>query len=135
MRSAGPRRPWGWRRPASRSGSPWIRSGLPQGLRRQGNAVPGASGAGAPVLCGPLGRGGRGGGGGRRLDLVRRGSDRACRRVYEGKVTPFPARLAPAPRSYAVRWAAAAVVVAAAGVSIWFAVDPIGPAAGFTKAR
>jgi len=54
----------------------------------------------------------------------------ACRRVYEGKVTPFPARLAPGPRSYAVRWAAAAVVVAAAGVSIWFAVDQYGGRSG-----
>ena len=56
----------------------------------------------------------------------------ACRRVYEGKVTPFPARPAPASarRSYAVRWAAAAVVVAAAGVSIWLAVDQYGVRSG-----
>jgi ferric-dicitrate binding protein FerR (iron transport regulator) len=56
----------------------------------------------------------------------------ACRRVYEGKVTPIQARPAalPARRSYAVRWAAAAVVVAAAGVSIWFAVDRYGARSG-----
>jgi hypothetical protein len=56
----------------------------------------------------------------------------ACRRVYEGKVTAMPARPAgtPARRSYTVRWAAAAVVVAAAGVSIWLAVDQFGARSG-----
>ena len=55
----------------------------------------------------------------------------ACRRVYEGKVTSIQARpAAPARRSYAVRWAAAAVVVAAAGVSIWIAVDQFGARSG-----
>ena len=56
----------------------------------------------------------------------------ACRRVFEGKVTPFRARpaAAPASRYYAARWAAAAVVVAAAGVSIWFAVDRSGARSG-----
>ena len=54
----------------------------------------------------------------------------ACRRVYEGKVTPIARPAAPARRSHAVRWAAAAVVVAAAGVSIWFAVDQFGTRSG-----
>ena len=55
----------------------------------------------------------------------------ACRHVYDGKVTPIQARKAtPAHRSYAVRWAAAAVVVAAAGVSIWFALDQSGARSG-----
>ncbi|HEV3201225.1 MAG TPA: FecR domain-containing protein [Bryobacteraceae bacterium] len=49
-----------------------------------------------------------------------------CRKFYEGKVLPMPAPR-PAKRvSYPVRWAAAAVVVAAAGVSIWIAIDQFG---------
>jgi hypothetical protein len=49
----------------------------------------------------------------------------ACRRIYEGRVT---AMNAPRPRPvtaarYPVRWATAAVVVAAAGLAVWIAVD------------
>lgn len=57
----------------------------------------------------------------------------ACRRVYEGKVVAFPAarpaQAAPR-RMYYPRWAAAAVVVAATGVSIWLAVDRYGTHTG-----
>ena len=50
----------------------------------------------------------------------------ACRQVYEGRVVAMP-RSAPARRvNYSVRWAAAAAVVAAAGLSVWFAVDQYG---------
>ncbi len=56
----------------------------------------------------------------------------ACRRVYEGRVKTMPA---PQPRTaaarYPVRWvAAAAVVVAAAGLSVWIAVDGHGVRTG-----
>jgi hypothetical protein len=56
----------------------------------------------------------------------------ACRRVYEGRVTAIPA---PQPRPaggwrYPVRWATAAVVVAAAGLAIWIAVDRQGMRTG-----
>ncbi|HYW44196.1 MAG TPA: FecR domain-containing protein [Bryobacteraceae bacterium] len=49
----------------------------------------------------------------------------ACRKVYEGKVVTMPA---PVSRRilHPVRWAAAAVVVVAAGMSIWIAVDQYG---------
>jgi len=57
----------------------------------------------------------------------------ACRRVYEGKVVAFPAarpaQTAPR-RMYCARWAAAAVVVAATGVSVWLAVDRYGTHTG-----
>jgi len=54
-----------------------------------------------------------------------------CRRVYEGRVTVMPApRRAPARTSYTLRWAVAAVVVATAGVSIWFAIDQYGTHTG-----
>jgi hypothetical protein len=56
----------------------------------------------------------------------------ACRRVYEGRVTAMPTpqpRPATGPR-YPVRWAAAAVVVAAAGLSIWIALDRQGNSTG-----
>lgn len=45
----------------------------------------------------------------------------ACRRVYEGRVVAMPASKPGSARAtrYPVRWAAAAVVVAAAGLSIW----------------
>jgi len=57
----------------------------------------------------------------------------ACRHVYEGKVVAFPAPRAvktavrPRPMMY---WAAAAVVVAAAGLSVWIAVDQYGGRTG-----
>jgi hypothetical protein len=56
----------------------------------------------------------------------------ACRRIYEGRVT---AMSVPRPRPstaahYPVRWAVAAVVVAAAGLSIWVALDRQGVRTG-----
>ncbi len=54
----------------------------------------------------------------------------ACRHVFEGKVVAFPAPR-PARRTvHTVRWAVAAVVVAAAGLSIWVAVDQFGGRTG-----
>ncbi len=50
----------------------------------------------------------------------------ACRKVYEGKVTAMPAARAARRPNYTVRWAAAAVVVAAAGLSVWVALDQFG---------
>jgi hypothetical protein len=47
-----------------------------------------------------------------------------CRRIYEGRVVSMP--VAQAVRRPYTRWAAAAVVVAAAGISVWFAVDQYG---------
>jgi len=58
----------------------------------------------------------------------------ACRHVFEGKVVTFPAPgpgSTPARRTvHTVRWAVAAVVVAAAGLSIWVAVDQFGAHTG-----
>jgi hypothetical protein len=57
----------------------------------------------------------------------------ACRRVYEGKVMTFPGlRIARAPRAmpYAMRWAAAAVVVAAAGLTVWVVAGRFGGGSG-----
>ncbi len=56
----------------------------------------------------------------------------SCRHVYEGRVTVMPApRPVPArPYGHPVRWAVAAVLVATAGVSIWFAVDQNGVRTG-----
>ena len=54
----------------------------------------------------------------------------ACRKVYEGRVVEMPAPQAARRTNYSVRWAAAAVVVAAAGLSIWFAVDQYGTHTG-----
>ncbi|HXK02763.1 MAG TPA: FecR domain-containing protein [Verrucomicrobiae bacterium] len=54
----------------------------------------------------------------------------ACRKVYEGKVVTMPVA---APRRRAnptVRWAIAAAVVAAAGLSVWVAVDQYGNRTG-----
>jgi hypothetical protein len=50
----------------------------------------------------------------------------ACRRVYEGRVVSMPAPAAPRRVNYTARWAVAATVVAAAGLSVWFAVDQFG---------
>jgi hypothetical protein len=54
----------------------------------------------------------------------------ACRRVYEGRVVAMPAPAAPRRVNYTARWAVAATVVAAAGLSIWFAVDQYGNRTG-----
>jgi ferric-dicitrate binding protein FerR (iron transport regulator) len=53
----------------------------------------------------------------------------ACRRVYEGRVVSMPAAPAAKPRPN-YKWAAAAVIVAAAGVSIWVAYDRYGGRTG-----
>jgi hypothetical protein len=47
----------------------------------------------------------------------------ACRRVYEGRVVSMPAPAAPHRVNYTARWAVAATVVVAAGLSVWFALD------------
>jgi hypothetical protein len=54
----------------------------------------------------------------------------ACRHVFEGKVVAFPAPRAARRTVHTVRWAVAAVVVAAAGLSIWVAVDQFGTHTG-----
>ena len=54
----------------------------------------------------------------------------ACRHVFEGKVVAFPTPRAPRRTVHTVRWAVAAVVVAAAGLSIWVAVDQFGTHTG-----
>ena len=46
-----------------------------------------------------------------------------CRRIYEGRVVGMPAQGAPRRNAHTVRWAVAAVVVAAAGLSVWVAID------------
>ena len=53
-----------------------------------------------------------------------------CRHVFEGKVVTFPAPRAARRTVHTVRWAVAAVVVAAAGLSIWVAVDQYGGRTG-----
>jgi ferric-dicitrate binding protein FerR (iron transport regulator) len=50
----------------------------------------------------------------------------ACRRVYEGRVVTMPAPPAPRRVNYTARWAVAAAVIAATGLSVWFAVDQYG---------
>jgi hypothetical protein len=50
----------------------------------------------------------------------------ACRRVYEGRVVSIPVPVAPRRVNYTARWAVAATVIAATGLSIWFAVDQFG---------
>jgi hypothetical protein len=50
----------------------------------------------------------------------------ACRRVYEGRVVAMPAQAAPRRVNYTARWAVAATVVMATGLSVWFAVDQYG---------
>jgi ferric-dicitrate binding protein FerR (iron transport regulator) len=47
----------------------------------------------------------------------------ACRRVYEGRVVAMPAPATPRRVNYTARWAVAATVVVAAGLSVWFALD------------
>jgi FecR protein/Putative zinc-finger len=54
----------------------------------------------------------------------------ACRRLYEGRVTVMPAARPVRRPNYTFRWAAAAVVVAAAGVSIWVAFEQFGGHSG-----
>jgi hypothetical protein len=54
----------------------------------------------------------------------------ACRHVFEGKVVAFPAPRAARRTVHTVRWAVAAVVVAAAGLSIWVAIDQFGGRTG-----
>jgi FecR protein len=58
----------------------------------------------------------------------------ACRHVFEGKVVTLPAPKQASrtmPRNMvAMRWAAAAAVVAAAGVSVWIAMNPSGGRTG-----
>jgi hypothetical protein len=54
----------------------------------------------------------------------------ACRHVFEGKVVAFPAPRGARRTVHTVRWAVAAVVVAAAGLSIWVAVDQFGTRTG-----
>ena len=54
----------------------------------------------------------------------------ACRRVYEGRVVAMPAPPAARRVNYTARWAVAATVVVAAGLSVWFAVDQYGNRTG-----
>jgi hypothetical protein len=53
----------------------------------------------------------------------------ACRRIYEGRIVAMPIARPAKPRAN-YRWAAAAVIVAAAGVSIWIAYDQYGGRTG-----
>ena len=54
----------------------------------------------------------------------------ACRRVYEGRVVAMPVQAAPRRVNYTARWAVAAAVVAAAGLSVWVAYDQFGNRTG-----
>jgi hypothetical protein len=54
----------------------------------------------------------------------------ACRRVYEGRVVAMPVKAAPREVNYTARWAVAAAVVAAAGLSMWVAYDQFGNRTG-----
>ena len=54
----------------------------------------------------------------------------ACRRVYEGRVAVMPARPVVRKSTFNVRWAAAAAVIAAAGISVWLAYDRFGEPTG-----
>ncbi|HWC98803.1 MAG TPA: FecR domain-containing protein [Candidatus Sulfopaludibacter sp.] len=54
----------------------------------------------------------------------------ACRRVYEGRVTEMAAPRKPRQVNYTVRWATAAAVVAAAGLSVWVLRDQFGTPSG-----
>src|ERR1039457_1583231 len=50
----------------------------------------------------------------------------ACRRVYEGRVVAMPAPAVARRVNYTARWAVAATVVVAAGLSVWLSVDQCG---------
>jgi hypothetical protein len=50
----------------------------------------------------------------------------ACRRVYEGRVVAMPAASQARKVSYTFRWATAAGVLLAAGLTVWFAMDQYG---------
>jgi len=54
----------------------------------------------------------------------------ACRRVYEGRLVAMPVQAAPRKVNYTARWAVAAAVVAAAGLSVWVAYDQNGNRTG-----
>ena len=54
----------------------------------------------------------------------------ACRKVYEGRVVAMPIPSARRHAPIPVRWAAAAVVVLAAGVSVYIAIDRYGGGSG-----
>ena len=54
----------------------------------------------------------------------------ACRKIYEGRVVPMPVAMAPRRVAHPVRWAAAAAVVLAAGVSVYIAIDQFGTRTG-----
>ena len=54
----------------------------------------------------------------------------ACRRVYEGRVVAMRAPAAPRRVNHTVRWAVAAAVLVAAGLSVWFAYDQYGNRTG-----
>jgi len=54
----------------------------------------------------------------------------ACRRVYEGRIAAMPARPAPRRAVPGMRWAIAATVIAAAGLSVWVAYDQFGMRTG-----
>jgi hypothetical protein len=54
----------------------------------------------------------------------------ACRHIYEGKVTVLPAAPASRRPNYAARWALAATVMLAAGVTVWWSVNRYGEPTG-----
>ena len=54
----------------------------------------------------------------------------ACRKVYEGRIVPMPVVTRARRVAHPVRWATAAAVVAAAGLSVWIAVDQFGTRTG-----
>lgn len=54
----------------------------------------------------------------------------ACRRVYEGRVVTMPVATQTRRVSYTFRWAAAAGVVLAAGLTVWFAIEQSGGRGG-----
>jgi hypothetical protein len=54
----------------------------------------------------------------------------ACRHMYEGKVAVLPAPPVVRRTNYAARWALAATVLVAAGITVWFAVNRNGEGTG-----
>ena len=54
----------------------------------------------------------------------------ACRKIFEGRVVAMPAQPAARRNTHAVRWAMAAAVFAAAGVSVWVAYNQFGAPTG-----